>query len=89
MALGATGADVLWLLVGDSLRPVLIGLAIGLIVALAAGRVFASVLAGISPHDPVAIVVALVMLLAGALVAVIVPARRAARTDPARVLRQA
>jgi len=45
-------------------------------------------LSGISPHDPLSIGVALSTLLTVALVAVIVPARRAARTDPAIVLRQ-
>jgi macrolide transport system ATP-binding/permease protein len=75
-------------LVKDSLRPVIIELAIGLIVALVVSRIFASLLAGISPYDPLAIGVAMTKLLFGALVAVLIPARRAATTDPARVLRQ-
>jgi predicted permease len=91
MALGATPADVLRRLAGDSLRPVLIGLAIGLIGALAASRASASMLglSGISPHDPVSIGAAAAILLLCAFAAVIVPARRAAKTDPAQVLRQA
>ena len=90
MAIGASSADVLRMLVKDSVRPVVIGLAAGLAVALALSRISASMLmlSGISPHDPLSIGVALSTLLTVALVAVIVPARRAARTDPAIVLRQ-
>jgi putative ABC transport system permease protein len=89
MAVGASSADVLRLFVRQSLRPIVIGLVLGLAAALAVSRVFASELSGISPHDPVAIGVALTVLLSVALTAVIVPARRAARTEPASVLRQA
>jgi ABC-type antimicrobial peptide transport system permease subunit len=71
------------------LRPVIIGLAVGLGLALVVSRLSAAeTLSGISPYDPVSIGAALSMLLACALVAVLVPARRAARTDPARLLRQ-
>ena len=91
MAIGATPADVLRLLVKDSLRPVMVGLAIGLVLAIAAGRVSASMLmlSGISPNDPLSIGVAIAALLLCALTAVLIPARRAARTDPAGVLRGA
>jgi hypothetical protein len=89
MAIGASSMDVLQLLVKDSLRPVVIGLAVGLGLALVVGRLFAEELAGISPHDPLSIGIALSALLACALVAVVVPARRAARTNPAALLRQA
>ena len=88
MALGASKADVLRLLVKDSLRPVIIGLAVGLGAALVGGRMFASLLAGISPYDPLAIGLAVTTLLAGALVAVVPPASRVAKTDPANMLRQ-
>jgi hypothetical protein len=91
MALGATPGSVMRRLSSDSLRPVLIGLAIGLAGALAASRALASTfsLAGISPHDPISIAAAAALLLMCALLAVVAPARRAARTDPAQVLRQA
>jgi putative ABC transport system permease protein len=91
MALGASSADVLRLLVRDSLRPVAMGLAIGLVLALVLARLSAQeiMLAGISPHDPLSISVALLTLLAFAVLAVVVPARKAARTDPAVLLRQA
>ncbi len=91
MAIGATSADVLRLLVNDSLRPVIIGVAIGLILAVAVGRMSASMLmlSGISPNDPLSIGAAMAALVLCALAAVIVPASRAARTDPAGVLRRA
>ena len=88
LALGASSADVLRLLVRDGLRPVLVGLGIGLVAAIGAGRVFSSVFAGVSPNDPLAIAVSATTLLVSALVAVVIPARRAARVDPARILRE-
>jgi ABC-type antimicrobial peptide transport system permease subunit len=88
MAMGASGADVLRLLVGDGLRPVLIGLGVGLAVAIGAGRFFASIFTGISPNDPVAIAVSVATLLGSALLAVVIPARRTARVDPASILRE-
>ena len=88
IAIGATSADVLRLVLRDGLRPVMIGLVIGLAAALVVGRVFASLLAGISPYDPPAIGMAIITLLASAAVAVLVPARRVAKADPATLLRQ-
>ena len=87
MAIGASHTDILRLVVGRSLRPVAIGLAVGLAGALLASRLIVSLLAGIGPRDPVAIVFAAAVLLGSALVAVIVPARRAAATNPANILR--
>jgi ABC-type antimicrobial peptide transport system permease subunit len=87
MALGASGADVRRLLIRDSLRPVLIGLAAGTAVALAVAKIFASLLPGISPFDPLAIGTSLVVLLAASLGAVLGPARSASRLDPAAILR--
>jgi putative ABC transport system permease protein len=87
MAIGASRADILRLVVGRSLRPVGFGLAVGLAVALLSSRVIASMLAGIGPRDPVAIGLAVAVLVASALLSVIAPARRAAATDPANILR--
>jgi putative ABC transport system permease protein len=88
MALGASSTDVLRLLVNDGLRPVIIGLSVGLLVALGAGRLFASVLTGVSPYDPVAIAISTAVLMGAALIAVMIPARRAAQVDPAAILRE-
>lgn len=88
IALGGSPADVLRLLIKDSLRPVVIGLVIGLGAALAVSRVSAENLPGISPHDPLSIGIATSLLVAGALLAVIVPARRAAKANPAALLRE-
>jgi predicted permease len=87
MALGASSRDILRLLVADGLRPVLLGLAVGLALALAFGRVASQSLVGISPYDPLALGAALITLLGCALIAVVAPARRAANADPAGLLR--
>jgi predicted permease len=88
IALGAHGTDVMRLLMRDCLRPVLGGLAAGVLVAALGSRVLAGILYGISPADPLAFAGALIVLLTAAIVAVFVPARRAAAVDPAAVLRQ-
>jgi predicted permease len=87
LALGARGTDVIGLFIRDSLRPVLIGLVTGLGVALLAGRLVAGMLYGLSGHDPLALIGAVSVLLLAALAAVLLPTRRAARLDPAIVLR--
>src|SRR5262249_34718471 len=81
--------DLLRLLMWDSLRPVVVGLALGAIVAFLASRVVAAALFfGVSPHDPVAFAGAVAILLAAAMLAVLVPTRRAAAVDAASVLRR-
>lgn len=88
VAVGASRADVLRLLLGDSLRPVAIGLAAGAGVALLGSQVLAGVLFGVGARDPLSFASAIGILLVSAAAAVVVPARRAARVDPAFVLRQ-
>jgi predicted permease len=88
VALGAEPRDLLRLLMWDSLKPVVIGLAIGTAAAQVAGRVIADILFGVSPQDPMAFAGAAVILLAAATCAVLLPTRRAAAVDPAFVLRQ-
>jgi ABC-type antimicrobial peptide transport system permease subunit len=88
MALGAEANGVLRLVLGKALRPVALGLAIGAAVSLWASRFVGSLLYGLEPGDlptllAVAVTLALVCTLAAAL-----PARRAARIDPASVLRE-
>jgi hypothetical protein len=88
IAVGASRADVMRLLVWDSLRPVTIGLAAGAGVALLASQLFAGILYGVDARDPLAFASAIAVLLVSAAAAVFIPARRAARVDPAFVLRQ-
>jgi predicted permease len=88
IAIGASGSDVMRLLLGDSLRPVLVGLSAGVVAAVIGGQVFSAVLFGVRPSDPLALAGAVVLLLGAAIVAVVVPTRHAARVDPASVLRQ-
>jgi predicted permease len=88
LALGASGEDILRLLLRDGMRPVFIGLAAGLVLAFIAGRLVQRALYGISGHDPIAIIAAVVVLLAAAAAAIFIPARRATKIDPARMLRE-
>jgi putative ABC transport system permease protein len=89
IAVGAEPGDLLRLLMWDSLRPVVLGLAIGAGAALLAARVvIAAMFFGVSPQDPIAFAGAAVILLAAAILAVLVPTRRAAAVDAALVLRR-
>jgi putative ABC transport system permease protein len=88
MALGARRADVLRLVVGRGLRLTLVGLLCGAAGALALGRLLASLLYEVVPHDPATLAGAAVLLTATALAACYLPARRASRLDPMAVLRQ-
>ena len=88
IAVGASRGDVLRLLLEDSLRPVAIGLAAGAVVALLASQLLAGILYGVDARDPLAFASAIAGLLVSAAAAVFIPARRAARVDPAFVLRQ-
>jgi ABC-type antimicrobial peptide transport system permease subunit len=87
MALGATSGDVVSMLVGSAAKLAAIGVVCGLALALAAGRLVESMLFGIRPRDPLAIVGAVVLLSVAALVAAAIPAVRAGRADPALALR--
>ncbi len=87
MALGAGQRSVIWLFFREGLVMIGVGAAIGLVVALALGRVLASQLYGIGASDPVAYGAVAVLLGGVASMAVLIPARRATRVDPAIVLR--
>ena len=89
MAIGASAPRIMRLLLHEGLRPVIVGLAIGLIAALAGSRVLTSALFGLSPYDPLSLLAAVSVLLAAGAAAILIPARRAARVDPASVLREA
>ncbi len=87
MALGASRAQVLWLVVGGGLRLVLTGIALGLGGAMAVTRAMASLLYGVSATDPWTFLAVPVVLLAVAMTACYLPARRATRVDPVTALR--
>jgi predicted permease len=86
IALGATPAAVMRLILGQALRPVAIGAAVGLAAALAASRVLATQLFGVNRTDPLTIAAVVATLIGVALLASAVPARRAAAVDPTRAL---
>jgi predicted permease len=87
MALGATGQSVMRLILKEGIKMTVIGLAVGLLLSLASGQILASMLYRVSPLDPVAMVVAPLMLCLAALVACYLPARRATRVNPIQALR--
>ncbi len=88
IALGATGRHVASMLVGSGARLAAIGIACGLAIALAASRLIGSMLFGIRPQDPLAIILAILLLGGAALAAALIPALRASRVDPVIVLRE-
>ena len=83
LALGAQPSDVVRLVVGRGGRLTVAGLALGVAGALAAARLIAGTLYGVRPWDPTTFVAAPLLLAAVALLASYLPARRAARVDPA------
>jgi putative ABC transport system permease protein len=87
MAIGASPLGVVRMVVGGSLRVVLVGLCAGAVAALAGARVLAAQLYGISARDPLTFVVIAALLATVALAASAVPALRAARIDPMAALR--
>jgi hypothetical protein len=88
LALGATRAAVLWMVLRQVLLLAIAGVAVGVPLAVAATRVVRSMLFGVEPADPLSIVTAAVAMLAIAAVSGLLPARRAARLDPIAALRQ-
>jgi predicted permease len=87
MALGAERAHVLKLVVGQGLVLTLIGIAAGLVAALALGRLLASFLYGTATTDPTTFLAASTLLVGVALLASCIPARRATKVDPMVALR--
>jgi putative ABC transport system permease protein len=86
IALGATSRDVVQLVLGQAMRPVAIGAAIGVVAALGASQVLASQLFQVSRTDPLTIATVVATLIGVSLLASAVPAGRAASVDPTRAL---
>ena len=87
MALGAHRRDVFALIMRQGAMQTALAVAVGLLLSLAAGRVLAQILYEVSPSDPFALLVSSVMLVAAALLACFLPARRATHIDPIQALR--
>jgi putative ABC transport system permease protein len=87
MALGATPRNVLWLIIGQAMKPVLIGGVIGLAACFAMGHFIERQLYGVSASDPTLLAATCVGLVIVAGIASWVPARRATRVDPMIALR--
>jgi predicted permease len=87
MALGAQTADVLRLVVRQGMAPVILGLIIGMVAALALGRLLTTQLYEVSPHNPALLATTALTLGAVALLACFLPARRATFVNPIEALR--
>ena len=87
VALGATASDVRSMVLGEGVRLAALGAAMGLLGALLSGWLLRDLLFGVDPLDPVSLSAAALLLVAASALAAYIPARRAARVDPAVVLR--
>jgi predicted permease len=88
MTLGATAGDVMRLVLGQSLVMIFVGVGVGLLGALAAGRILNRLVEGMRPADVSTFAITIPVLVIAALFASFVPARRASRIDPVTALRQ-
>jgi len=87
MALGATGGDTLRMVLSESMRLVAVGTAFGLLASFALTRGMAGLLFGVRPLDPLVFGGVTVLLAAAGLLACVIPARRATKSDPVDALR--
>ena len=87
MALGATHGSIMGMVLREDLVLTVVALLAGLLLGLGVARVAASLLYGVSPADPVSILVTVVLLGSASLLAGYLPARRAAKVDPMEALR--
>jgi len=88
MALGASAADVMRLVLRESVAMIAVGVVLGSSAALAAGSVLRRMVEGMQPTEPSTFAIMIAVLVLAALVASYVPARRASRIDPLNALRQ-
>jgi ABC-type antimicrobial peptide transport system permease subunit len=87
MALGATRADMLRLVLGSAAGVVAAGAAVGLVLASLLSRVLDTVLFGVQPLDPPTFAGVIAMLLVTAALSTAIPAWRATRVDPAAIMK--
>ena len=87
LALGAKGRQILWLVAGQNAKWLLVGITTGIASAFALTRILAAYLYDVRPTDPLTFVAAPLFLLAVALLAIYIPARRATKVDPMEALR--
>jgi putative ABC transport system permease protein len=88
VVLGATRKRIVRLIVGQGMRPILFGIAIGLAAAFALSRFLVSMLFDVTPADPITYAAVALLVAATATGSCLLPALRASRTDPASALRQ-
>jgi len=88
IALGASAHDVMRLVLGQSLGMIFAGVGVGILAALAAGRLLVHLVDGMRPTEPSTFAIMIPILVAAALFASFLPARRASRIDPISALRQ-
>lgn len=87
MALGAQRADVLWLMLNTGMRLSLLGALLGLVGACGVGRILSNAIPALPARDPLTVIGATVALIAAALLASYIPARRATKVEPMVALR--
>jgi predicted permease len=88
MTLGATARDVMRLVLGQSLVMIFVGVGVGIVAALATGRILNRLVEGMRPADLPTFAITILVLVIAAVFASLVPARRASRIDPVSALRQ-
>ena len=88
IALGAQGLNILRLVIGHGFKMVWIGLIIGIAAALVLARFIQGILYGVSSNDPITLGIAVLVLVVAGLLACLLPALRATRTDPIKALRE-
>jgi ABC-type lipoprotein release transport system permease subunit len=88
MALGATPSDVLQMVVADGMKPILLGVTLGLAAAFALSRVVSSLIYGVRATDPLTFASVALLLIAVGLFATILPAYRATSVEPVLTLRE-
>ena len=88
LAMGAEQRQVVRTIVTDGMRLAAMGLALGLLIVVPTARLLSGVLVNVSPVDPLAYGMGLALLMGSAFVASLIPARRATRIDPMKILRE-